>query len=68
MPQDGASHNDATALSRRKNVHRALACIETLGENIVGSIEDRFGKAHFGRLRDLQENPGRSQLANLKGE
>jgi hypothetical protein len=31
-----------------------LACLETLGENTVESIEDRFGKGDFGKLRELQ--------------
>ena len=33
---------------------RPLVYLEPLGENTVGSIEDRFGKGHFGKLRELQ--------------
>jgi len=34
--------------------NRPLACLEALGENSVGSIEDRLRDGHFGKLRDLQ--------------
>jgi superfamily II DNA or RNA helicase len=33
---------------------RPLACLESLGENTTGSIEDRLRDGHFGKLRDLQ--------------
>jgi hypothetical protein len=33
---------------------RPLACLEAIGENTTGSIEDRLRDGHFGKLRDLQ--------------
>ena len=33
---------------------RPLACLEPMGNNIGGSIEERLRDGHFGKLRDLQ--------------
>ena len=33
---------------------RPLACLESMGDNAMGSIEERLRQVHFGKPRDIR--------------